>query len=118
LTTTLITKLLTNPLAQLRSTADAGDQLPASGRVHHTDRLSMAWKKVAKDSVALLSAEAGPPTIGASRTSSGSCPPEATNSCPVGRPDAQTHSTGVQHKLSVTAHADSAIRRQCSLTDG
>ena len=79
----------------------------------------MAWKKVAKDTVALLSAEAGPtPTIGVSRTSSGSCPREATNSCPVGRPDAQTHSSGVQHKLSVTAHADSAIRRQRSLTDG
>ena len=26
------------------------------------------------------------PYVGASRTSSGSCPPEATNSCPVGRP--------------------------------
>jgi hypothetical protein len=26
----------------------------------------------------------------------------------VGRPDAQIRSTGVQHKLSVTAHADSA----------
>ena len=31
LTTTLTTKLLTNPLAQSRSTADAGDQSPASG---------------------------------------------------------------------------------------
>jgi hypothetical protein len=74
----------------------------------------MAWKKVATDTVALLSAEAGAtPTIGASRTSFGSCPPEATNSCPVGRrPDAKIHSTGLQHKLklSVTAHANSAIR--------
>ena len=45
LTTTLITKLLTNPLAQARSTAEAGDQSPASGPVHHTGRLSMAWKR-------------------------------------------------------------------------
>ena len=45
LTTTLITRLLTNQLAQSRSTADAGDQSPASGRVHHTGRLSMAWKR-------------------------------------------------------------------------
>jgi hypothetical protein len=35
LTTRLITKLLTNPLAQSRSTADAGDQSPGSGPVHH-----------------------------------------------------------------------------------
>src|SRR5215213_8176793 len=45
LTTTLITKLLANPLAQSRSTEDAGDQLPGSGQVHHTGRLSMAWKR-------------------------------------------------------------------------
>src|SRR5688572_1043692 len=45
LTTTLITKLLTNPLAQSRSTADASDQSPASGPVHDTGRLSMAWKE-------------------------------------------------------------------------
>ena len=45
LTTTLITKLLTNPLARSPSTADAGDQSPASGPVHHTGRLSMAWKR-------------------------------------------------------------------------
>jgi hypothetical protein len=32
LTTTLTTKLLTNPLAQSRSTADAGDQSPPQGR--------------------------------------------------------------------------------------
>jgi hypothetical protein len=44
LTTTLITKLLTNQLAQSRPTADADDQSPASGPVHHTGRLSMAWK--------------------------------------------------------------------------
>jgi hypothetical protein len=45
LTTTLITKLLINPLAQLRSTEDAGDHSPASGPDHLTDRLSMAWKR-------------------------------------------------------------------------
>ena len=45
LTTTLITKLLTNPLAQSRSTADTDDQSPASVRVHHTGRLSIAWKE-------------------------------------------------------------------------
>ena len=56
----------------------------------------MAWK-VANDTVALRSAEAGRhPTIVAPRTSSGSGPHEATNSCPVGRPDVQIHSTGVQ----------------------
>jgi hypothetical protein len=44
LTTTLITKLLTNPLARSRSTEDAGDQSPASEPLHHTARLSMAWK--------------------------------------------------------------------------
>jgi hypothetical protein len=50
-------------------------------------RMSMAWKKFGKNTVALLSAEAGVhPAIGASQTLSGSCPPEATNSCPVGRP--------------------------------
>jgi hypothetical protein len=32
---TLITKLLTNPLAQLRSTPDSGDQSPASRPIHH-----------------------------------------------------------------------------------
>jgi hypothetical protein len=52
LMTTLITKLLTNPLAQSRSTADARDQSPASRPVHHTGRLSMAWKE--------QSAELGP----------------------------------------------------------
>jgi hypothetical protein len=41
LTTTLITKLLTNLLEQPRSTADAGDQLPASGLVNQTGRLSI-----------------------------------------------------------------------------
>jgi hypothetical protein len=45
LTTTLITKLLTNPLAQSRSTEDAGDHSPASGPLHHTSRLSLAWKR-------------------------------------------------------------------------
>ena len=40
----LITKLLTNPLPQSRSRADAGDHSPASGPLHHTGRLSMAWK--------------------------------------------------------------------------
>jgi hypothetical protein len=45
LTMTLITKLLTNPLTQSRSTEDAGDHSPASGPLHHTDRLSMAWKR-------------------------------------------------------------------------
>jgi MmyB-like transcription regulator ligand binding domain len=55
----LITKLLTNQLAQSRSTADASDHAPASGPIHRTSRLSMAWKKVAKDTVALLSTEAG-----------------------------------------------------------
>ena len=45
LRTTLITKLLTNPLAQWQSTADVGARLPVSGRVSHTDRLSMAWKR-------------------------------------------------------------------------
>jgi hypothetical protein len=45
LTTRLITKLLTNPLAQARSTADAEDQSRASGPVHSTGRLSMAWKR-------------------------------------------------------------------------
>jgi hypothetical protein len=42
LTTTLITKLLTNQLAQSRPTADAGDQSPASGPAHQTARLSIA----------------------------------------------------------------------------
>jgi hypothetical protein len=59
LTTTLITKLLTNPLAQSQSTADSCDQSSASAPVHHTGRLSMAWNKVANHTVALLSAEAG-----------------------------------------------------------
>jgi hypothetical protein len=45
LTTTLITKLLTNPLAQSLSTEDAGDHSQASGPLHHTGRLSMAWKR-------------------------------------------------------------------------
>jgi hypothetical protein len=45
LTTTLVTKLLTNPLAQSRSTEDAGDHSPVSGPLHHTGRLSMAWKE-------------------------------------------------------------------------
>jgi hypothetical protein len=45
LTTTLITKLLTNPLAKARSRADASDQSLGLGPVHHTRRLSMAWKR-------------------------------------------------------------------------
>jgi hypothetical protein len=45
LTTTLITKLITNPLAQSRSPEDSGDQSPASRPVHHAGRLSMAWKR-------------------------------------------------------------------------
>jgi hypothetical protein len=45
LTTTLITKLLTNPLSQSQSTTDPGDRSPASAPVHHTGRLSMAWKE-------------------------------------------------------------------------
>ncbi len=45
LTTTLITKLLTNPLAQSQSTMDPGDRSPASAPVHDTGRLSMAWKR-------------------------------------------------------------------------
>ena len=44
LTTTLITELLTNPLAQSGSTEDPGDQSTRSGPVHHTGQLSMAWK--------------------------------------------------------------------------
>jgi hypothetical protein len=43
LTTTLITELLTNPLAQSGSTEDPGDQSTRSGPVHHTGQLSMAW---------------------------------------------------------------------------
>jgi hypothetical protein len=45
LTRTLLTKLLTNPLAQSQSTTDTGDRSPASAPVHHTGRLSMAWKR-------------------------------------------------------------------------
>jgi hypothetical protein len=45
LTTTLITELLTNPLAQSGSTEDPGDQSTRSGPVHHTGQLSMAWKR-------------------------------------------------------------------------
>jgi hypothetical protein len=41
----LITKLLTNPLPQSRSREDAGDHSPASRPLHHTGRLSMAWKQ-------------------------------------------------------------------------
>jgi hypothetical protein len=41
----LITKLLTNPLAQSQSTADPDDQSPASGPSHHAGQLSMAWKE-------------------------------------------------------------------------
>jgi hypothetical protein len=40
-----MTKLLTNPLAQSRLTADSGYQSPASGPDHLTDRLLMAWKQ-------------------------------------------------------------------------
>jgi hypothetical protein len=91
--TTLITKLPTNQLAHSRSTADAGDQSPASGLVHHTGRLSMAWNKVTNDTVALLSAEAGRRPYDRRHSDLiASCPPEATNSCPVGRlrrPDRQ-----------------------------
>jgi len=59
--------------------------------------LSMAWNKVAKDTVAPLSAEAvATPTIGASRTSSGALSSQATNSCPVGRSRRPDRSTGVQ----------------------
>ena len=51
----------------------------------------MAWNEIAKDPVALLSAEAGRhPYDGASRTSSGSCPPEATNSCPWAAPTSRS----------------------------
>jgi hypothetical protein len=46
LTTTLITKLLTNALAQSRSAADSGDQSPASGPVYLTGRLPMAWNSM------------------------------------------------------------------------
>ena len=49
LTTTLITKLLTNPLAQSQSTAYSACSIAASGPVHYTDRLSMASNKVGKD---------------------------------------------------------------------
>jgi|SRR5215216_5689973 hypothetical protein len=42
---TLITKLLTNPLAQSQSTADPDDQSPASGASHNAGRLLMAWKR-------------------------------------------------------------------------
>jgi hypothetical protein len=45
LRTTLITKLLTNPLAQWPSTADSGGQSRASWRVNLTGQLSMAWKR-------------------------------------------------------------------------
>lgn len=50
---TLITKLLINQLAQSRSTADAGNQLPASGLAHHTGRPSMAWKRSASSLLSL-----------------------------------------------------------------
>ena len=58
-------------------------------------RLSMALKKVAKGTLRPAEHPSRPatPTIGASRSSSRSCPPEATNSYPVGRPDAQIHTT-------------------------
>jgi hypothetical protein len=49
LTTTLITKLLTNPLAQSQSTAYSGVQSPPQGRSTTQDRLSMASNKVGKD---------------------------------------------------------------------
>jgi hypothetical protein len=42
----LITELLTNALAQSRSTEGTGNHSPASGPVHHTGRLSMAWKSL------------------------------------------------------------------------
>jgi MmyB-like transcription regulator ligand binding domain len=58
--------------------------------------LSMAWNKVANDTVAPLSAEAGTtPTIaplGPHRALSS----QATNSCPAGRSRRPDHSTGVQ----------------------
>jgi len=65
-----------------------------------------------QDTVALLSAEAGRHLYDRRLSDLiGDCPPEATNSCPVGRPDAaQIHSTESSTRLSVTAHADSAIR--------
>jgi hypothetical protein len=82
----LFTNLLTNRSVSRRTEAHVGDRSPRSRPDIRSSGLSMAWKKVAKDTVALQSAEAGRhPTTGASRTSSGSCPPEATDSCPVGR---------------------------------
>ena len=61
LTTTLITKLLTNPLAQSRSTADSDDQSPASGPVHFTGQLSMAWKRSMDSSRAGQEIQTAPP---------------------------------------------------------
>lgn len=61
LTTTPITKVLTDPLAQLGSTADLGDQSPASGPVHLTGQLSMAWKRSADSSRAGQEIQTAPP---------------------------------------------------------
>jgi hypothetical protein len=93
----LLTKLLTNRFAQLGLRARAHVRSARSVLALRALRLSMAWNKVASDTVALMSAEAGRhPTIGAPGPHRGSCPDEATNPCPVGRPDIQIHSTGVQ----------------------
>jgi hypothetical protein len=63
LTTTLITKLLTNALAQSQSAADSGDQSPSSGPANLTGRLSMAWKRSGFESPKLHSKSASPSTF-------------------------------------------------------
>ena len=93
---TLITKLLTNPLAHSRSTADTDDQSPALVRVHHKGRLSMAWNKVANDTVALQAAEAGRhPHDRATRTSSAALHPKRRIRVRWAASDVQIHGTGV-----------------------
>jgi hypothetical protein len=49
--------MLINPLAKSGSTADAGDQSPGSGQVHHTGRLSMAWKRSGFESLSFIFAQ-------------------------------------------------------------
>ena len=61
--------------------------MPASGPVDDACRLSMAWKKVAKDTVALLSAEAGRHAYDRRLSDLiGELSTRTTNSCPMGRP--------------------------------
>jgi hypothetical protein len=62
----LFTNLLTNRSVSRRTEAHVGDRSPRSRPDIRSSGLSMAWKKVAKDTVALQSAEAGRhPTTGA-----------------------------------------------------